>query len=408
MTDKEKEKLLNAFEIPDPDRKKQFAAEFRKRTPEKVKKPLFPVITKAVASAAMLALVIAAITRLPKHNPDEYKDTVIATTVEASSDNTSSQTNDNNSIAVTTTTVSGKKVTTTTTVSDDKTNTDTRTTTTEKIPDENDDDTTSPRETTRAVRTTRNNELTTPRTTKTTSVKTTSHHEAVRTTATTNKHEEIPNVTTVTTTVAAPTFEKSTGRDMTVDIDVEYDIRSEILTVKDLMPESDSSDGNQSNNGSPVVGAPAEQIIKQMFDYSNAVILAKVDKIVYTSIYGEAYTAENITVEEVFKGSLRTDDTITLFVSGGYMSAEDYIKNHKHIFLPEAENYSIFDDGGCMGKEYVGETYLFFIKKTESGEFPHGSYELIYFGDEAIFRCSGDSYVSMHDDTLSLDISSLY
>ena len=57
-----------AFGIPEPDRKKQFTEEFRQRSHDKVKKPLLPIIMRTAASAAMLALVIGAVTHLPKQN----------------------------------------------------------------------------------------------------------------------------------------------------------------------------------------------------------------------------------------------------------------------------------------------------------------------------------------------------
>lgn len=408
MTDKEKEKLLEAFEIPDPDRKKQFTNEFRKRTPEKVRKPLFPIVIKTVASAAMLALVIAAITRLPKHDPNMYKETEdVVVTTETTSAASSALTTADISAAVTTTSADkGSKKTTETTkaVSTDRSEKETKTTVTDKVHDDDDDEITTPRVTTKTVRTNNsNNDITTPRTTKTSSTKTTTSHESQHPITTTRPSPQFP---TTTTAFAGITDENSYGRDMTVDLDVTYDIRDEILTVADLV-QSDgngSSDGLQ--NGSEKGGTPADEKIRQLYDDSYDVILAKVDKIVYTSIDGEAYTAENLTVEEIFKGSLRLDDKITLFISGGYMSAEDYIKFHKYLFLPDAENYSVFDDGGCAGKEYTGDTYLFFIKNSSSS-FPHNSYELVGNCDEAVFRKAGDEYVSMHDDSLSLDISSL-
>ncbi|WP_028516437.1 hypothetical protein [Ruminococcus flavefaciens] len=404
MTDKEKEKLLEAFEIPDPDRKKQFADEFRKRTPEKLRKPLLPLVIKTLASAAMLTLVIAAITRLPKQEPNMYQNTdEIAATTENRVIEVSAQTTADTSSAVTTTAADkGGKNTTATTkaVSTDQKDQAEKTTDTDKAPDE-DDDNTAPRVTAKTNRP--NNDTATPRTTKTTPVRTTDSRESQHSASTTK-----PSPQPVSTTTAAPiTGEIIYGRDMTVDLDVTYDIRNEILTAADLVQSDGNGSSDELPSGNDKSGIPADEKIRQMFDDSYDVILAKVDKIVYTSIDEEAYTAENLTIREVFKGNLKTDDKITLFISGGYISAEDYIKIHKYIFLPDAENYSIFDDGGCDGKEYVGDTYLFFIKNGSSS-FPHNSFELISRGDEAVFRQAGDIYVSMHDESLSLDISSLY
>ena len=43
MTDKEKRKITEALGIPEPDRKKEFAEEFRRRSEEKQKKPIMPI-----------------------------------------------------------------------------------------------------------------------------------------------------------------------------------------------------------------------------------------------------------------------------------------------------------------------------------------------------------------------------
>lgn len=401
MTDKEKKKLLEAFDIPDPDRKKQFSDEYRKRKPEKIKKPIFPLIMRTVASAAMLALVIAAITRIPKPDPDMFNDNnTIETTTAATSIEASVQTTADNSSAVTTTAVGKDKSKTTTAskaVSTDpaKTDDDNSTVTTEADDPENNEP--EPTEHTQKP----------ARTTKTPSVRITTTRESQHH-LTTTKPAPQSQTTTVTTSSKASTGEVesgATGKDMTVDIDVKYDVRDEILPVEALSSGNGVGRDGEEKGGNSYT--PVDEKIRDMFSDSNAVVLAKVNKIVYTSIDGEAYTAENITITEVFKGSLTPDDRITLFVSGGYINGEEYIKHHRYVLLPDAENYSIYDGGGCAGKEYVGDTYLFFIKNSSSS-FPHGSFELISHGDEAVFRQEDDSYVSMHDDSLSLEISSLY
>ena len=397
MTDKEKKKLLDAFDIPDPDRKKQFSDEFRKRKPEKVRKPIFPIVIRTVASAAMLALVICAITRIPKPDTEMFNDNNnVETTTEAASIETSSQTTADNSAVVTTTAVGKDKGKTTSAVQTvstdpDKTNNEDHQTVTTEADDPGNDEPEQTEHTQKPAKTP---------SVRTTTTRESSHH------LTTTKPAPQPQTTTVTTASRPSAGEvESGGKDMTVDIDLKYDVRDEILTVEALSSGNGiGRDGNDEKSGSDI---PVDEKIREMFSDSNAVVLAKVNKIVYTSIDGEAYTAENITISEVFKGSLSPEDRITLFVSGGYIPGEEYIKHHRYVLLPDAENYSIYDSGGCAGKEYVGDTYLFFIKNSSSS-FPHGSFELISYGDEAVFRQEGDSYVSMHDDSLALEISSLY
>ena len=192
MTDKEKKKLLEAFDIPDPDRKKQFSDEYRKRRPEKIKKPIFPLIMRTVASAAMLALVIGAITRIPKPDTDMFNDdNIIETTTAATSIEASAQTTADNSAAVTTTAMGKDKSKTTTAskaVSTDpaKTNDDNSTVTAEADDPENNEP--EPTEHTQKP----------ARTTKTPSVRITTTRESQHH-LTTTKPAPQPQTTTVTT-----------------------------------------------------------------------------------------------------------------------------------------------------------------------------------------------------------------
>ena len=374
MTDKEKNRLLEAFGIPEPDRKNQFTEEFRQRSHDKVKKPLLPIIMRTAASAAMLALIIGAVTHLPKQNIPAPESEIVITATETTSAAASSVTDNSDTF----TTASSKNIKTTTT---------------------------------KAVTTktgTKAESEVTVRTTLASSNSESSHtHKAAENTSAadivTTALTSAPTASENSAATAPPQTTQqpeSVIRDMTVTPDIIYPVRSKVIR-EDALNDGGIDKGNDGNSG---IFLPLDQKIQKMFDNSYDIILAKVDKIVYTSIDGEVYSAEDIIVEKTYKGGLSKNDKITLFIRGGLMPAEEYINQHRNISLPDAENYSVKVSG--MYDINMGDTYLFFINKSDNA-FPSGSFILSYEDDEAVFRQHNDRFVSLRDNVSSFDSSLL-
>lgn len=353
MTDKEKKKLLKAFDIPEPDGKEEFAAEFRTRTDEKSVKPILPVILRLSIYGAMAAVIVGILAYMPKKT---------------------SKLTDFGSSDIVTDTASTGMVTSPVTTASASTNTTVKTTATAASSS--------------AAVTTAISE--TAAQTVTTADNITATHEMTQTTTALLTDEELPPVTTV-----------QTGRDMTVMPDVIYEVRDEVLNANSLlMSGATGSAGAGNGTGSSRV----DQKIQHLFNISYASAIAKVDKIVYTSIDGVAFSAVNITIKKVYKGSLDADDRITVFLSGGYIPAEIFIERYSFINLPDAEKYSVFDNGGYLKALSQGDTYLFFIQKGGI-VFPQGSFMPVSSDGGAVFEQHGSSFVSITDDSFSFDIS---
>ncbi len=371
MTEKDKKKITEALGIPEPDRKKEFAEEFAKRSEGVQKKPIKPIIMRITAAAAMLAVCIGALTLFPKHKTDFGGDDnieVIETTTDNSVDgaihsvpHTTSPTNTEGGVIVTTAAkTSGKTVT--------------------------------------AVTTAQNGTTKGPASQRTTAAKTTEGRDESRTT-TADHHET--DVTTAEPIVQDPPVTAAPPRDLTVSPDVTYTVRDNTITEEELLT-GEGSDGigiPPRGEGDPPL-SPNDQKIQHMFDISYAVILAKVDKIVYTSIDRQAVTAEDITVEAAYGGSLNTGDRLTVFLRGGYMPAEEYMKYNRRAHIDNAEDYSVYISAGCRMAQEEGESYIFFVSDDDSG-LPDGAFSPAEDGYCSVFIKRNGKYISLAGEELS-------
>ena len=412
MTEKEKKALKDAFGIPEPDRKEEFAEQFRQRMNQRPKRRVPPIVMRISATAAMLAVIIGIYAAMPSSPSELDTSDKIANTTTISA-NVDMEKNED-----TTATTTLPSVTTVTlsnsanAVKDINVETVTETTAAKNI-----SATTAAAQsgrktvvTTTASRTARATSRTSAITTRTNS----SHKTSTvtkRTTTTQKATATTPINTTapasytksVLTTAPAPSVTPY-YRDLTITPDVIYDINENIVNARDLIPESEQTDapivpGGKDN--APVdPNSPIDQKIAEMLNNSYTVVLAKIDKIVYTSINGMPYTAENITIQDVYKGSFNSDDRLTVYITGGYMPADEYMKTHPEAYLSNPNGITVFDDGGCNGEQEEGQTYLFFISNNDT-RIPYGAYSLSADGDQAVFKKKRSTFVSISDESLS-------
>ncbi|MCR5601233.1 MAG: hypothetical protein K6G33_10900 [Ruminococcus sp.] len=407
MTDKEKQALREAFGIPEPDRKKDFTEQFRQRINEKHKKRISPVIMRMAATAAMLLIVVGVCANMPVSPKDinDNNNNLIETTsigtsdISNSDENTTSTSAASDSIVSRTTasTVTAATVTAGTASSPQQNGNHAvttkaavsghRTTVTTAAP-KNDKTSSRTSHTVSKTNTTARNTTTTARRSSTSigKVSTTTRRITTAAASTFTMTTAPANYTkpAVSTTYAAPVAD---GHDMTVEPEITYSIRGRVVNADNLEENSDSpvNSNEKGTDNAPVgVTLPFEQKIQEMFNNSYAVVLAKIDKIVYTSINGMPYTAENITIQKVYKGSVETYDKVTVYVSGGYMPANEYIKSHPDIYLSDTSYVTVYDSGGCVGEQECGETYLFFLRRY-TPYLPYGTYSLTGTGDEGVF-----------------------
>ena len=381
MTDKERKALKEAFGFEDPDRKEIFAQEFIKLDSGKTKKPLFPTIVKFAAAAAVMTAVIGTAVTMPKDikhfgsNDNITEITEAVTTV----DNEIKGEEASTSVTVTV------KTTSKTTVSSSKAAT---TASSAKAA-----------ETTSA-----------PAPSGTAS----SAQHSVNTTAATgsSKSENVTTTEPLRKDEAETESVKPSGRDMRVSVDKSYPLRDKIISADAFMLkeesaqkpgiEDSSSDNAFQPKDSDNFGINMD--ISEMYNNSCAVVLANLDEIVYTSIDGQAYTAENINVIKVYKGDLEPSDRLTVFFRGGFIPAEEYAGLYGFPPIENQNEYSVNIEGESGGEQKQGQNYVFFLKYS-SYPVPDRAFEPTSSGNMSVFEPDGRVCTSVGDERCSFNIS---
>lgn len=411
MTDKEKKALLNAFGIPEPDRKEEFAEEFRQRMSQKEKKRISPIVMRIAATAAMLTILAGIYAIMPSSPSDlDVKDKLTDTTTTVVYDQESNDepiTTSCKNITTAPTSSAQNTIVTKTAANDKKTIVTNSGTASEQRPVVATKGTASGGRISVTATASRTEKLSSKTSATLTITHTTRRNPTtvkptatiIKTTATTANHYPVTSREETSATPVNPVY-----RDMTVTPDVIYTINGKVVDARSFDTNSNSpvSDGppKESDNAPKGAYTNFEQKIREMFNNSYAVVLAKIDKIVYTSINGTPFTAENISVQEVFKGDINYNDMITVYVNGGYMPATEYMESHGAIYIDDPENVTVYDSGGCNGTQEEGETYLFFISNN-APDIPYGAFSLSAYGDEAVFRKRRNNYISLSNERMS-------
>lgn len=143
--------------------------------------------------------------------------------------------------------------------------------------------------------------------------------------------------------------------------------------------------------------------VDMLKNYSDYIVLGRIDNIIYTQVKGKPYTQENITVYQVYKGDkLHEYDKISIYIPGGYMPVSEFeILNNRVIDAPD--NYYIYDSGGNKGVQNIGDICMFFIKDG-SLYMPNNAFELTMKTDISIFRVRGSEYISLGNHNLTFNI----
>lgn len=333
-----------------------------------------PIVMRITAAAAMLAVCIGAITLFPRHKTDFGGDDnieITETTVSASEQ------------------VDGVIAAGTTKVTTEGENSIIVTTVTAKTTDKNGTTVTTVRGSTDGE-----HSLRPTMAARTTAARTTGNSNVTRTTA-----ADRPEPVTTTSERASEIIPTTApGRDLTVSPGITYTVRDKTIS-SDKLETHVASGAKGEGGGTDGVGSPIDQKIQHMFDISYTVVLAKVDKIVYTSIDREAVTAHNITVEKVFSGDLAERDRLTLFLDGGYMPAEEYIEAHMTEPMENAEEYSVYVSGGCDEPLKEGDVCVFFISDSRR-YLPEGAFAPAENNYDSVFIKRNGEYVSLGEKSL--------
>lgn len=442
MNKKSKKTLKDAFNIPEPNRKEQFFNSLEIRQPKKLPAHI-PMYVSAVAAAVLVIGVWGGVKNLPYFNPPEITDTPVYSRKTSATDVFT----ENSDIQTTAVSVTGKNTDSTSvtgTATENITgNSETVTTITET------EDNISP-ESTEGLRTTdglsgstaenrhiNSEKTTTAQTTCRTATKTNttttrtvttvtrqSQYVTTKSTAaqthttvsqtttddTVNVIDTVPQTTATTydygfdppPCTEPPTPSVDAPHDYTVKPPVRYYPDDNAIDINDLTSNDATAPSHPSTGGQTCVD---DVSWKDLAENSDLIVIATVEEIIYTGIDGRPYTQEDIEISEVIKGDIPEKSRISVYGRGGYIPAVDY-KEIQIEFITE-NNYTLFDNAGNRTNTENGDTYLYFIKKSNS-PFPDGSYILTGLNNISKFSYTDGCYENLNNSQLSLTLNALY
>lgn len=378
MKKSEIEALKEAFNIPEPERKNSFLPFFKEQLKKNNGRLCIPMVLR-YASAAVLAAVIIGLWGVLNpsvdfsNEPDNSfivveSDTTTESSMSGTGTHTSSDSDDSDKNNISQTTSAAPPAVTTADVTE-------MTVITSK-------------------------QTVTAATTAVISVTATITESAHISQTTTSRNTEENSVSVTTTGTTAEDVPGSKfGKDYTVSPSVVYDKTGEVIDLRDF----------ENVDGLPMDPPPADSVltIGRMADSSDYIVYAVIDEVIYTEIDGKPYTQENLTIYSVYKGdgALNSADRISLYVPGGYMPAEEYLKNN-NVYYDFPENSVVYDSGGNNGNQQLYNSYIFFLKQG-SDSMQDGAFQLTEKTDISVFEYSGGRYVSLGNGALSFTQSEL-
>jgi len=119
-----------------------------------------------------------------------------------------------------------------------------------------------------------------------------------------------------------------------------------------------------------------------IFGKADEVVRGTVKNIEYTNYSGLAWTKADILITETYKGVLKEDDLVSIFIYGGYIKLKDHIKYFKDDFRfesltdTEIKNSILKENDNGKPLLEVGDDLFFpLVKPAAHMPFPEGSYE---------------------------------
>lgn len=417
MNKKSKKTLKNAFNIPEPNQKESFFSKLDIK-PQRKFSSFVPVYLPTAVVAVMIIGVWGGIKNLPRFEQPENTDNNIiyssessvsenqtdspAQTSASSVHNTEKQTH--TSATVQTDSKSSEKNTSVTTAKTTKDNPDKEESFTDS-PSENPSEENSDSEVLQTTDTTRKTNII-----KTTDTTETTKHTTPSQTTTTKHNGYSPQTTTTTfkdsIDIPSGTTEPSqpsddVPQDYTVTPPVRYYPDDNAIDIRDFTvndPQPPLIDGPQPDDSTSTTW-------EDFMNNSDIILIATVDEIIYTGIDGVPYTQENISVSEVIKGDIEQYSRISVYGTGGYIPASEYKKIQ--IDWAIENNCMLFDPAGNKTVSEVGDTYLYFIRKSNY-PLPDGSYSLTTYNDVSKFRYNGGYYINMNNNSFMFEPEELY
>ncbi len=408
MNKHERERLKKAFDIPEPQNKKDFiAAHSEKFFKNRRSRNYLPIFR--YAPAAIFAVMLIGLWGIiqPKNSFREKigKDNIIIES-DDSSQNESKLTSppkiDSNTVILTTSTASKNSKTAVTTVAASN-GTGTKTTAHSKI-------TGIPRTTNAPVVEPNSGDevktvipVTTTEQRKTSSASETTK-TTIKTTATASKTSRSSTITTTGMTTMKPNDDHPIddvvipNNDYTITPSPIYGKTDNIYILDNIHPSVDNID-----TGFP--GSSNFETTEEIKSKSAYIVSGKVTDIFYTKAQNMPYTQIDISITESYGvlSKYSVGDSISIYIPGGYMPSDEYFEIYPKR-KPYDGDFTVFDDAGNPEFPEKGENYIFFLKDSGDG-IPDGAVIPVTCDTRSVFKkeCSSSEtniYTSLGNNLL--------
>lgn len=449
MKKSEIEALKNAFNIPEPQNKDSFAANYESLFKKNQRRLRFPVYTKYVSTAVFAALVIGVWGHMTVSRDyiDKYRngnitqETTVATTTAVPQPSTESGSEDKNfvvteiSTQTAETNISVSIQTVTTAFSNNETLEN-------SIEEENNEEqnneeepkvtsaqtTNVNRETTSvnvvtAVTVTAKPNIRTTALVNTPSPTTTTYNSIIHVPITTAcAHEPVVDVTEpayfpapIATQTTRPNDNVSKPIETTEDMafsppppsddtastswiipTVKYEKTDSYINIKELSNEAGIPGLHPSVDHTNV---NVSWDVGKLLERSKYIISAQVIQTIYTSVDNKPYTQYDLVTNCCYKREGKYPLMPSVYVPGGYIPADVYCEweSIENLF---SDDTMIYYDGGNRSEIESYHQYIFFINDGFY-DMPDGSYRLTAATDISIFAYDGEKYVSLGNPNLT-------
>ena len=412
MTRSEKIALNEAFGIPEPEKKRQFIAEYEQLAKKQKRKSISPLFIKIASMAAACAVVCGVWFNVRKNtdihpcNNGHGNISVVVTDTEEKEEENTPDENDSY-IAVTTiseTTGSKTKSSKTTTGTAIKTTSLSTASATQKISGNSDVSGTQKSD---------SSEESSPAATSNTAAskpQESSSNNSRSTTTTAQQQNTKPTDQPVPPQPQEPVnpVPVVSGEDKTITPSVVYNDGHPVTPERLRGEKSSGSNGVDGPGGTDGAwhSPGADNYLELAANQSDNIISGTIDNIIYTSENGAPYTQLDITVNSILKsdGSVVQGDKISVRFEGGYISADDYARIYG-IDGDFPDDWIVYERGRGRYLPDQDQQYIFFIRNG-GYNIPQGGFSLVHETDNSILTQNGDTCTTL-DNNYSCDISSL-
>lgn len=149
--------------------------------------------------------------------------------------------------------------------------------------------------------------------------------------------------------------------------------------------------------------------LESLTEVSSYIVEGEISELYYTVCDGDAWIQMDVLVSACQKGGFEQGDMISVYTSGGYVSAADHfsedVKNDYYSDVPddvmEQTIIEVLNNGAPLPEK--GEKYLFFMADGGSTR-PDGCYEVMMTYEVGMFKLQDESYVNNNtNESFSLD-----